>query len=136
MSLKRFLSVPVISVASLATFVYYVTVFIFLEDCLGLWSFSGSSNALIFSIFAFLCLLSFVVCVLSDPGHVPSSYAPDIEVNKVSAQEIKRNVSYLFTYPLFWTFLSFYFTVSYFFLFLRNVIMFVSDDAPFFCNVL
>lgn len=91
MSLKRFLSVPVISVASLATFVYYVTVFIFLEDCLGLRSFSGSSNALIFSIFAFLCLLSFGVCVLSDPGHVPCSYAPDIEVNKVSEQERKRN---------------------------------------------
>ncbi|XP_050209548.2 probable protein S-acyltransferase 15 [Mercurialis annua] len=81
MNWQRFKSIPVFSVFLLMGFVYYATLFIFIEDWVGLQSSAGILNALIFTFMAFLCLFSLFVCVLPDPGHVPSSYVPDVEVN-------------------------------------------------------
>lgn len=96
MKLKRFLSIPVLSVITLVGFVYYMTVFVFIEDWIGLQSSAGFINSLIFTGLASLCVFSFLVCVLADPGGVPSGYLPDVEENYASDQEIKRNVRFYF----------------------------------------
>lgn len=95
MKLKRFISVPVLSVCLLLGFVYYVTVFVFIEGWIGLQSSAGLLNSLIFTFVAYMCVFSLLVCVLADPGGVPSGYVPDIEENKGPDQEIKKNVSHL-----------------------------------------
>lgn len=87
----RFLSVPILAVFLLVGFVYYVTVFVFVEDWVGIQSSSGSLNALIFTFLASLCVFSFFVCVLTDPGHVPASYLPDVEETGISDEETKKN---------------------------------------------
>ncbi|ONK79500.1 uncharacterized protein A4U43_C01F6990 [Asparagus officinalis] len=75
----RILSIPVLAVISLVGYVYYTTVFVLLDQWLGLNSSPGFLNAVIFSFFAFMGLVSFFVSVLTDPGGVPSSFAPDSE---------------------------------------------------------
>lgn len=94
MKFKRFLSIPILAVFLLLGFVYYITVFIFIEDWIGLKSSPGSLNALIFTFMASLCLFSFSVCVLTDPGQVPASYVPDVEESGISDEEAKRNVRF------------------------------------------
>lgn len=74
-------------------FVFYITIFVFIEDWVGLQSSAGFLNALIFSFFASLCLFSFFVCVLTDPGSVPASYVPDVEESGLSDSESKINVN-------------------------------------------
>ncbi|PON40291.1 Zinc finger, DHHC-type, palmitoyltransferase [Parasponia andersonii] len=91
MKFKRFLSIPILAVFMLLGFVYYITVFIFIEDWIGLQSYFGSLNAMIFTFLAALSIFSFSVCVLTDPGQVPASYVPDVEENGISDEEIKRN---------------------------------------------
>ncbi|MBA0670042.1 hypothetical protein Goklo_025089, partial [Gossypium klotzschianum] len=50
---------------------------------------------MIFTTLACLCVLSFLVGVLTDPGRVPSSYIPDVEdTSFASDQEPKKNVFY------------------------------------------
>ncbi|XP_057979180.1 probable protein S-acyltransferase 15 [Malania oleifera] len=90
MKCRKLLSIPIISVLLMVGFVYCVTIFVFVDDWLGLQSSAGILNALIFTFLAFLCGFSFFVCVLADPGHVPSSYVPDIEDSDVSDQEPKK----------------------------------------------
>ncbi|KAL3523490.1 hypothetical protein ACH5RR_016324 [Cinchona calisaya] len=94
MKLSRILSIPVFSVIFVVGFVYYVTIFIFIEDCFGLNSLEGSRNAMIFTFFAFLLLFSFFVCVLTDPGGVPSGFVPDVEESLLSNQENKNSRVY------------------------------------------
>lgn len=89
----RFATLPILSVFSLTGYVYYVTIFRIVREWLGLWSSSGLLNALIFTFSAALCLFSFIFCVLTDPGGVPSGYIPDVEENQVPDQEIKKSVS-------------------------------------------
>ncbi|CAH9116048.1 unnamed protein product [Cuscuta europaea] len=90
MKLRRFLSIPIISVLILKGVLYYVTVFIFIEDWMSLQSSAGSLNALIFTFFASLCVFCYFVCVVKDPGSVPSSYVPDVEEPQLSDQESGR----------------------------------------------
>ncbi|KAK6233961.1 hypothetical protein QUC31_006367 [Theobroma cacao] len=53
---------------------------------------AGSLNAKIFTFLASLCLFSFSVGVLTDPGYAPSSYLPDVEdSSSVSDEEPKKN---------------------------------------------
>ncbi|KAK4754560.1 hypothetical protein SAY87_002664 [Trapa incisa] len=89
MKWERLLSVPIFSALLMMGFVYYVTVFFFIADWVGLQSSAGSLNAIIFTSLICYCLFSFFVCVLTDPGRVPSSYVPDVEV---SDQESRRPV--------------------------------------------
>ncbi|KAG8645273.1 hypothetical protein MANES_10G049400v8 [Manihot esculenta] len=95
MKCLKFLSIPVCSVFLLMGFIYYFTLFIFIEDWVGLQSSAGTLNALIFTLIASLCLFSFSACVLTDPGHVPYSYVPDVEGNDASDQESLNNSSQL-----------------------------------------
>ncbi|GMG99423.1 hypothetical protein Nepgr_001263 [Nepenthes gracilis] len=88
---KKLLSIPVLAVFIVMGFVYYNTVFVFLEDWVGLHSSVGSLNSLIFSLLAFFSLYSFLFCVLTDPGCVPSNYVPD-EEGQCSPEEIHKNL--------------------------------------------
>ncbi|XP_060964190.1 probable protein S-acyltransferase 15 isoform X2 [Cannabis sativa] len=92
MKLKRFLSIPILGVFLLLGFVYHITIFIFIEDWIGLQSSSGSLNALIFTFLTAFSIFSFSVCVLTDPGQVPPSYAPDVEQSGISDEETKRKI--------------------------------------------
>lgn len=70
---------------------YYGTVFIFLDDWIGLTnSTTGYTNVVIFTLLASFTLYSFLVCVLTDPGSVPSGYFPDIENHDGSDQESRQ----------------------------------------------
>lgn len=95
MKWRRFVSVPIFSVFLLIVFVYYVTIFIFLDNWLGFQSSAGLLNVLIFSSLGSLSFFSFLVCVLTDPGGLPPAYVPDMEENDVSDQEPKKSVSFL-----------------------------------------
>ncbi|MQM17969.1 hypothetical protein Taro_050951 [Colocasia esculenta] len=75
----RLLSLPVLAVVALMAFVHYATVYVFVEDWLGLGSSAGAFNAVAFSFLALLCLASFCAAVLVDPGYVPASFALDME---------------------------------------------------------
>ncbi|GAB4854978.1 hypothetical protein Ancab_023564 [Ancistrocladus abbreviatus] len=91
MKIRKFFSIPVLAVFGLTGFVYYNTVFVFLEDWVGLGSSAGTLNALIFTFFALFSLYSFFVCVLTDPGRVPSNYIPDVEENQASSEGAGKN---------------------------------------------
>ncbi|XP_027158758.1 probable protein S-acyltransferase 15 [Coffea eugenioides] len=91
MKLERILSVPIFSVVFMVGFVYYVTVFIFIEDCSGLSTSEGSRHAMVFTLLAFLFVFSFFVCVLTDPGGVPPGFVPDVEHSLPSDQEDKTS---------------------------------------------
>ncbi|XP_042512624.1 probable protein S-acyltransferase 15 isoform X2 [Macadamia integrifolia] len=91
MKIKRFLSFPIFMVLCLMAFVYYTTVFIFIEDWLGLKSSGGVLNMLIFNFLAFMSLFSFGACVLIDPGNVPSSFVPDVEDDGGSDQRSRNS---------------------------------------------
>ncbi|WCJ19267.1 DHHC-type zinc finger family protein [Euphorbia peplus] len=95
MKLQRFVSIPVFSVLIVMILIYYSTIFIIIENWIGLQSSAGCLNALIFTLMASLCLFSFCSCVVTDPGHVPSSYLPDVELNNQSDQHSQSNDSQL-----------------------------------------
>ncbi|PPR92106.1 hypothetical protein GOBAR_AA28566 [Gossypium barbadense] len=72
---------------------FRLELFILIEDWVGLQTSAGSLNSMIFTTLACLCVLSFLVGVLTDPGRVPSSYIPDVEdASFASDQEPKKNV--------------------------------------------
>ncbi|KAG7549446.1 Palmitoyltransferase DHHC domain [Arabidopsis thaliana x Arabidopsis arenosa] len=103
MSCRRFFSIPVLSVILVMGFVYYVTLFVFIDDWVGLQSSAGKLNALLFSFLASLCLFSLSICVLVDPGRVPASYAPDVEDSSWSnsnATETRKCDKYFAYKPL------------------------------------
>ncbi|WOL18246.1 putative protein S-acyltransferase 15 [Canna indica] len=75
----RSVSPPVLAVISMIGFVYYSTVFVFIDGWLGLDTAPGLLNSVIFTWLAFMCLFSFFAAVLSDPGGVPPSFAPETE---------------------------------------------------------
>nr|CAD1820968.1 unnamed protein product [Ananas comosus var. bracteatus] len=63
-----FLSLPVLAVLALMAFDYYATVFVFLEEWLGLKTSPGSLNAIVFTWLASMCFVSFFVATCTDPG--------------------------------------------------------------------
>ncbi|KAJ0966601.1 hypothetical protein J5N97_023518 [Dioscorea zingiberensis] len=76
---RRFFSWFSLAVISLVGFVYYTTVFIFLEEWLGLGTSSGILNAILFSCLTVMSLVSYFVATFTDPGVVPSSFVPMVE---------------------------------------------------------
>ncbi|KAL4188761.1 hypothetical protein AMTRI_Chr08g162020 [Amborella trichopoda] len=86
----KFLSVPVLVVLLFIGFLYYTTVFILIEEWLGLNTSPGLLNAIIFSGFAVASIACYVLAIFKDPGHVPATYEPDIEDSTTPIQEIKR----------------------------------------------
>ncbi|KAK9070557.1 hypothetical protein SSX86_010959 [Deinandra increscens subsp. villosa] len=91
MKWRRCVSLPIFAVLILMDIVFYGTVFIFLDDWVGLRSSAGLTNAVIFTLLASFTLFSFFVCVFTDPGGVPSGYFPDIEHSDGSDQESRAS---------------------------------------------
>ncbi|XP_042512431.1 probable protein S-acyltransferase 16 isoform X2 [Macadamia integrifolia] len=84
------ISLPVLVVFSAICYIYYTTVFIFIDDWLGLTTSSGLLNAFILTTTAFMCIFNYSTAILRDPGAVPPSYMPDVEDADMPIHEIKR----------------------------------------------
>ncbi|PHT36327.1 putative protein S-acyltransferase 16 [Capsicum baccatum] len=83
-------SFHVIAIAVAIAYVYFSTVFVFIDKWLGLWSSQGIFNAIMFSVITLFCIFSYALAIYTDPGRVPSSFVPDIEDPENMVREIKR----------------------------------------------
>ncbi|KAB2060154.1 hypothetical protein ES319_A11G358700v1 [Gossypium barbadense] len=92
MTLGFSFSLPVMVVVSAIAFVYFCTVFVFIDRWFGLMTSPGIMNAVAFTGVAVMCVLNYVFAIFMDPGRVPSNFLPDIEDSKVPIHEIKRKV--------------------------------------------
>ncbi|PKA64900.1 putative S-acyltransferase [Apostasia shenzhenica] len=86
----RYLTLPIILVLVVIGYIYYVTVFGVIERWLGLTTAAGVGNAVGFSVLALMCLSTYAIAVLRDPGSVPPSFIPDIEDPDARVHEVKR----------------------------------------------
>nr|GMD05748.1 probable protein S-acyltransferase 16 [Ipomoea batatas] len=84
------LSFRISSVVSCIIFVYFATVFGFIERCFGLWSSLGMLNAVSFTAVVLLGICSYSVAMFTDPGRVPASYMAPHTEHDDTIQEIKR----------------------------------------------
>ncbi|XVF76656.1 hypothetical protein PTKIN_Ptkin13bG0284100 [Pterospermum kingtungense] len=83
-------SLPVTVVVSAIAFIYFCTVFIFIDRWFGLMTSPGIINAVVFTGIAVMCVFNYGFAIFADPGRVPSSFMPDIEDTDVPIHEIKR----------------------------------------------
>ncbi|MFQ6669241.1 hypothetical protein Gotur_034568 [Gossypium turneri] len=90
--MKRGFSFSVTVVVSAIVFIYFCTVFVFIDRWFGLMTSPGIMNAVAFTGVAFMCVLNYAYAILADPGRVPSSFMPDIEDPEVPIHEIKRKL--------------------------------------------
>lgn len=86
----RYVTLPIILVLTVIGYVYYMTVFGVIEDWLGLTTAAGLGNTSAISALALICLATYALAVFRDPGHVPSSFIPDMEDPQPAVHEIKR----------------------------------------------
>jgi palmitoyltransferase len=91
-------SLPVIVVVFAIAYIYFSTVFIFIDRWFGIMSSPGLMNAAIFTAVAVMCVYNYTVSVFRDPGRVPSTYMPDVEDSENPIHEIKRKVLNLRSY--------------------------------------
>ncbi|XP_077232774.1 putative protein S-acyltransferase 16 isoform X1 [Tasmannia lanceolata] len=87
---QNFISLPILVVYSVILFLYYTTVFVIIDEWLGLNTSPGFMNALIFTGFAFMCIVNYTIAIVRDPGNVPASFVPDVEDPETPIHEIKR----------------------------------------------
>ncbi|KAF2545952.1 hypothetical protein F2Q70_00023732 [Brassica cretica] len=83
-------SLPVAVVMMVIGFVYFSTVFTFIDRWFSLTSSPGIANAAAFTALALMCVYSYSIAVFRDPGRVPPSYMPDVEDQESPVHEIKR----------------------------------------------
>ncbi|XVF55256.1 hypothetical protein PTKIN_Ptkin06aG0022600 [Pterospermum kingtungense] len=83
-------SLPVTVVASAIAFIYFCTVFVFIDRWFGLMTSPGIINAFAFTGFAVMCVFNYGFAITTDPGRVPSTFMPDIEDPDIPIHEIKR----------------------------------------------
>ena len=74
-------SLPVLGVTALTCFVYYTVVFLVIRDVSWKRRRSTLFHGLLFTWLTFMAMLSYALSIFQDPGTVPRSYVPDIEVN-------------------------------------------------------
>ncbi|KAI4382718.1 hypothetical protein MLD38_008645 [Melastoma candidum] len=87
MKLGRFASVTVLAVFLVIGFVSYVTLFVFLRDH------GGLRSSAVYGFLALYCLFCFIVCLVMEPGQVPSHYVPDVEGEEIPGHEPGKNVA-------------------------------------------
>ncbi|KAH9672388.1 putative protein S-acyltransferase 16 [Citrus sinensis] len=85
-------SLPVSVVVLAIFYIYFTTVFIFIDRWFGLMSSPGLMNAIVFTVVALMCVFSYTVAILRDPGRVPADYMPDVEDDQNPMHEIKRKM--------------------------------------------
>ncbi|XP_062095613.1 probable protein S-acyltransferase 16 [Humulus lupulus] len=83
-------SVPVSVVILVIGFIYFSTVFVFIEQWFGLLTSPGLMNAVVFTAVAIMCVFNYSICLNTDPGQVPSTFMPDVEDSDNLVHEIKR----------------------------------------------
>lgn len=93
MARPRYLTLPIIIVLFVIGYLYYATVFVVIDEWLGLTTAAGLTNAILFSIVAVMAVATYGIAIFRDPGRVPFSYMPDIEDSESPIHEIKRKVS-------------------------------------------
>ncbi|XP_065854570.1 probable protein S-acyltransferase 16 [Euphorbia lathyris] len=84
------LSVPVVVVVFAIIYIYFTTLFVFIDGWFGLMSSPGIMNAIVFTAVALMCIFNYALAIFSDPGQVPSTYMPDVEDADNPIHEIKR----------------------------------------------
>ncbi|XP_021759218.1 probable protein S-acyltransferase 16 isoform X1 [Chenopodium quinoa] len=84
------ITLPVVMVVSAICYIYYATIFVFIDRWFGLFSSPGLMNAFVFTAIAINCIFTYAIAIVRDPGRVPSSFTPDIEDSHNSIQEVKR----------------------------------------------
>lgn len=85
-------SLPVAVVVLAIGFLYFSTVFVFIDRWFGLASSPGLMNAAAFTAVALMCALNYAASVFTDPGRVPPTFVPDVEDGETPIHEIKRKV--------------------------------------------
>ncbi|KAI5561094.1 hypothetical protein BDE02_16G090900 [Populus trichocarpa] len=83
-------SLPVTVVVLAIIYIYFSTIFVFIDGWFGLMSSPGILNAVVFTAVAFMSVFSYAVAILMDAGRVPSTFMPDIEDSSNQVHEIKR----------------------------------------------
>ncbi|XP_027177270.1 probable protein S-acyltransferase 16 isoform X3 [Coffea eugenioides] len=71
-------------------YIYFSTVFIFIDQWFGLGSSPGLLNAAVFTCLALMCVYTYALAIFTDPGRIPASYVPDVEDADTPMHEIKR----------------------------------------------
>ncbi|KAA8516409.1 hypothetical protein F0562_016702 [Nyssa sinensis] len=83
-------SLPVTVAATAIIYIYFSTLFVFIDQWFGLTSSPGIMNAVVFTAVALMCIFNYSVAIFTDPGRVPSTFVPDIEDAENPIHEIKR----------------------------------------------
>ncbi|XP_024443623.1 probable protein S-acyltransferase 16 isoform X5 [Populus trichocarpa] len=83
-------SLPVTVVVLAIIYIYFSTIFVFIDGWFGLMSSPGILNAVVFTAVAFMSVFSYAVAILMDAGRVPFTFMPDIEDSSNPVHEIKR----------------------------------------------
>lgn len=71
-------------------FIYFASVFTFIDRWFSLTSSPGIANAAAFTALALMCIYNYSIAVFRDPGRVPLNYMPDVEDPESPVHEIKR----------------------------------------------
>ncbi|KAJ0979527.1 hypothetical protein J5N97_015001 [Dioscorea zingiberensis] len=90
MARPRYVTLPIIIVLLAIGYLYYSTVFVVIDEWLGLTTAAGLTNAALSSVLAVMSVVTYGIAIYRDPGRVPFSYTPDIEDSESPIQEIKR----------------------------------------------
>ncbi|KAK1297893.1 putative S-acyltransferase [Acorus calamus] len=90
MKRRNVVSLPIALVLSVIGFIYYATVFVVIDGWMGLRTSDGLMNAAAFTALAVMSVLTYAMAIVKDPGHVPSSFVPDVEDPNSPLHEIKR----------------------------------------------
>ncbi|GAV76567.1 zf-DHHC domain-containing protein [Cephalotus follicularis] len=84
-------SLPVTVVVLAIAYIYFSTVFIYIDRWFGLMSSPGIMNAVAFTAVALVCSFTYAVSIVTDPGRVPHTFMPDVEdAHNNPIHEIKR----------------------------------------------
>ncbi|KAF3449169.1 hypothetical protein FNV43_RR09897 [Rhamnella rubrinervis] len=83
-------SLPVTVVVLAICYIYFSTIFIYIDRWFGLLSSPGIMNAVVFTGVTVMFVFNYTISVLMDPGRVPATYMPDIEDSENPVHEIKR----------------------------------------------
>lgn len=94
-------SLPVSVVVLSIAYIYFSTVFVFIDRWFGLTSSPGIMNAFVFTALAIMCVSNYATAILTDPGRAPSSYLPDMEDLDSPIHEIKRKVQRMFCFKFY-----------------------------------
>lgn len=90
MRTEKCFSLPVLVVLFAVGFVYYIVVFLVIEQWLNVKTATGLMNAVLFSALTMMSLFSYALAIFRDPGRVPQAYLPDAEESQTPLHEVKR----------------------------------------------